>query len=105
MTNQTHSVLTGENLDETPILTFGELCRACTMHAEWVIELVEEGIITPVGQDRSSWRFYGVSLRRALVVRRLQRDLGVNLAGAALALELMDEIDDLRERLGRQGYR
>jgi chaperone modulatory protein CbpM len=32
---------------------------------------------------------------------RLQHDLEINLAGVALALELMDEIDALRERLCR----
>lgn len=91
--------LEGENLDETPMVTLGELCRACTVHAEWVIELVEEGVITPVGRRREQWRFYGGSLKRVMVVRRLQRDLGVNLAGAALALELMDELETLRRRV------
>jgi len=32
---------------------------------------------------------------------RLQRDLGVNLAGIALALDMLDEIDKLRGRLQR----
>jgi chaperone modulatory protein CbpM len=31
----------------------------------------------------------------------LQRDLGVNLAGAALALELLDRIEHLRAQLRR----
>ena len=30
---------------------------------------------------------------------RLQRDLGLNLAGVALALELLDEIEALRSRI------
>lgn len=90
----------GDNLDEAPVMTLGDICRACTVHAEWVIELVEEGVITPAGRSRDQWRFYGGSLERVMVVRRLQRDLGVNLAGAALALELMDEIETLRQRLG-----
>ena len=34
---------------------------------------------------------------------RLQRDLGLNLAGAALALELLEEIDALRARLQALG--
>ena len=32
---------------------------------------------------------------------RLQHDLNVNLAGVALALDLMDEIETMRERLRR----
>ncbi|MHB0775535.1 chaperone modulator CbpM [Halomonas sp. WWR20] len=99
MAHDTNPVLAGENLDEAPVMTLNELCHACTVHTEWVIELVNEGIITPAGRDSTNWRFYGASMRRALVVRRLQQDLGVNLAGAALALELMDEIDTLRARL------
>jgi chaperone modulatory protein CbpM len=37
-----------------------------------------------------------VRVRSAL---RLQRDLGVNLAGIALALDLMEELEDLRSQL------
>ncbi len=47
----------------------------------------------------SQWRFPGVSVRRVRTVVRLQRDLGVNVAGAALAIELLDEINALRARL------
>jgi hypothetical protein len=41
------------------------------------------------------WRFHIGSVRRVRMVRRLQRDLGVNLPGAALALELLDRIAKL----------
>jgi chaperone modulatory protein CbpM len=40
-------------------------------------------------------------LQRARVALRLQNDLDVNLAGAALALELLDELDELRARVQR----
>lgn len=38
-------------------------------------------------------------MQRALVALRLQEDLGVNLAGAALALQLLEELETLRSRL------
>jgi len=54
----------------------------------------------PEGTAPERWRFPGMQLRRARVAVRLQRDLGVNTAGAALALQLLDEIEALRARLG-----
>ena len=38
-------------------------------------------------------------MHRAKVALRLQHDLGINLAGAALALHLMDEMEALRAQL------
>ena len=99
MTNEMLPVLTGMVLDEENMLTLGELCHACAVHAEWIIELVDEGVLEPVGTGIGQWRFPAISLQRALVIQRLQRDLGVNLAGAALVMELMDEIHTLRSRL------
>ncbi|WP_260293072.1 chaperone modulator CbpM [Sedimenticola hydrogenitrophicus] len=92
-------ILVGLLLDEECQLTLGELSRACRVHAEWIVELVEQGIIEPRGDDLCHWRFSGSSLGRVMRVQRLQHDLGVNLAGAALALELLDEIRRLRNRL------
>jgi len=92
-------ILTGLLLDEESSLTLGELSRACMMHAEWIVELVDEGILEPGGNDASHWCFPGSSLQRARRVMHLQQDLGINLAGAALVLDLMDEIEELRTRL------
>lgn len=76
-----------------------ELCRVCGVSAELVIDLVEEGILEPTGHDRAEPVFAAVAVRRVRVVRRLQRDLGVNHAGAGLALDLLDELRDLRARV------
>ncbi len=94
-------LLTGIVLDEKTELSLSELCHACSQHAEWIEQLVDEGIIEPAGRDPAQWRFSGVSLRRAHAAMRLQRDLDINLAGVALALDLMDEIDSLRELVCR----
>ncbi len=100
MNNELLPVLTGMVLDEETTLTMGELCHACAVHAEWIIELVDEGILDPVESSRSGqWRFPAIALQRVHIVQRLQRDLGVNLAGAALVMDLMDEIEWLRSRL------
>jgi chaperone modulatory protein CbpM len=97
--------VSGIVLEELTELTLIELSRACAVHAECIVELVEEGVLTPFGREPHRWRFSGIHLRRASVALRLQRDLGVNLAGAALALQLLDEVDALRARLKVLGGR
>ncbi len=103
MTRDLLSLLSGDVLEEEVELTFIELCRACRLPAERVVELVQEGVVEPQGRDPEHWRFHGASLGRVRCALRLQRDLGVNTAGAALALELLEELESLRRRLERLG--
>jgi len=98
-------VLTGLIVDEEMTLTLAELSRACCVHAEWIVALVEEGILEPQGEAGSGWSFSGSSLRRARTVAHLQQDLGVNLAGAALALDLLDELESLRRQVDFLSHR
>jgi len=91
----TEKVLSGQVLEDYELVTVGHLCRSCTVEVETVTLLVEEGILDPVGADVEHWQFTVTSLRRVKTAIHLQRDLGVNLAGAALALELLDRIAEL----------
>lgn len=90
-------------LEEQQDLTLDDACRVCSTEIDQLLALVEEGVIAPHGGEPTGWRFTGLQLRRVRVAVRLQRDLGVNTAGAALALQLMDELDDLRARLRAMG--
>lgn len=91
--------VSGIILEEQTELSLGELSRACSVRVERIVDLVDEGVLVPSGAEPHRWRFSGMHMRRACVALRLERDLGVNLAGAALALQLMEEIDALRSRL------
>lgn len=94
-------ILDGVVVDARSEFTLAELCHLCDVPAEWIVELVDEGVLEPVDLSNQAWRFSGISMLRARKVQRLQRDLGVNLAGAALALQLLDEVEQLRIRLRR----
>lgn len=87
-------------LDDTLELSLSELCRACGLPADHIIALVEEGIIEPRG-EATRWRFSGICVRRVRRVYSMERDLGINLAGAALAIDLLEEIERLQARLRR----
>jgi len=92
------TVLIGEVLEENDLLSLADLCRSCTVETQTITTLVSEGILDPMGADTEHWRFTVSSLRKVRTVIHLQRDLGVNLEGAALALDLLDRIAEL-ERL------
>jgi chaperone modulatory protein CbpM len=95
-----------ELLDERLRFNLRDMCRICGVHAEFLVELIEEGVIAPSEETTQApaagaahWRFDGFAVVRVQRAVRLQQDLGVNLAGIALALELLDEIETLRRRL------
>ncbi len=90
------TTVSGVVLDETTVLSLHEMCHACGVSAELVIEMVEEGVLDPEGSAPQEWRFRGQAVKRLQMALRLTRDLRVNLPGAALALDLLDEIDELR---------
>ncbi len=92
-------ILTGQLLEDSDVVTLTELCRSCTVKTETITLLVAEGILDPLGENVEQWCFTIGSLRRVKTVIHLQRDLGVNLAGAALALELLDQIAELKRVL------
>ena len=96
MTCDEMDVLIGQLLDESLELDLEEFCRTCHASEEFVLALVAEGVIEPRGRERALWRFTGRSVCRIQVAIRLHEDLGVNLAGVALALDLLEEIDRLR---------
>jgi chaperone modulatory protein CbpM len=62
-------------------------------------EMVEYGLLEPRGQTPEEWCFTTDDIVRVKQAKRLQQDLNLNLSGAVLALELLDEIRELRERL------
>jgi chaperone modulatory protein CbpM len=86
-------------IEEHMELTLDDMSGACAVEIDSIVALVDEGVLDPRGGEARQWRFSGAQLRRATAALRLQHDLGVNAAGVALALDLLDEIDRLRAQL------
>ena len=59
-----------------------------------------EGVLVPSGQRPEDWQFAGQALPRTCMALRLERDLELGMPGVALVIDLLDEIDRLRARLG-----
>ena len=88
--------LAGTLLDDQLTFTLREFCQVCGVHAELIIEMVDEGVLEPRGTAPNQWRFSGSAVTRAQKAMKLARDLRVNWPGAALALDLLEEIERLQ---------
>jgi chaperone modulatory protein CbpM len=102
MTNDKATAVTGMIFDEATEITVVELCEVCSVDQQTIQGLIAEGILEPLDNGGAKARLPYSSVRRTHTVVHLQRDLGVNLAGAALALELLERIDKLRAQLRRK---
>lgn len=77
-------------------LNLEEFCQSAELPVEYLFEIVEHGIIEPRGPAPESWRFDTRALLVARRAARLRRDLDLEWSGIALALELLEELEQLR---------
>src|SRR5206468_4376788 len=76
-----------------------EICRLCWLDPDAVMELAELGVVAPRETPPGGWQIPATALPRLRVIGRLMRDLGVNVSGAALALELLEGRRELERRI------
>jgi len=91
----------GSVLCEDETISLIEFCRCSAIPVEHVVAMVEYGVFQPINDKLSHirWRFTLNCVVKAQTAMRLQRDLDLNIAGAALAIELLDEIKLLRKKI------
>jgi chaperone modulatory protein CbpM len=80
-------------------LSVTQVCRASQIDFAVVIELAELGLVSPRGAEPEQWQVSARELARLRTAARLMRDLGVNVTGAALAVELLEARRELEGRL------
>jgi DNA-binding transcriptional MerR regulator len=60
---------------------------------------VEYGLIEPVARQGPQWLFDTACITRLRMIERLRHDLGANLAGIAVILELLDRLTALQREV------
>lgn len=96
MANADKPVLAGQIVEEELTLSLTELCATCAVDRQRIIELVEQGLLDL--ESGAGEQFRGAALRRVRIALRLERDLGINAAGASLVVELLERIEALETR-------
>ena len=86
-------------------LSLQEMAYLCEQHVDWVVSLVREGLVgierdaLPSETSPDLWVFASAAAARARQIARAQRDFEVNLDAAALMVDLMEEVRQLRAQL------
>ncbi len=91
MRSNTTVVLQGQILDESIFHDVDELCRYAMVSIDELMQMVDEGILEPMGHTPAQWRFNYRDFMRTRIIAHLQHDLGVNLAGAAIIINLLEK--------------
>jgi len=92
----------------TLVVDMQEFCQVVDMPVAYVMEIVEHGIVEPQGKRPDEWLFDTYSLSVAKRAVKLHHELELEWDGVALALNLLDELEQVRaenrmlkQRLGR----
>lgn len=91
------------------LVTLRELCEISGAPADFVVEMVEFGILEPAPGDRAPgdrtpgdrtrWEFGDPAVRRSRRAVNLMRDFGINMEGLSLVLDLLEELDTSRHHV------
>ena len=103
MSNNPSHAIDGIVVEEEIVFSLSGLCQAAGASPDEVLALVDEGVLQPSGNAPPLWAFAGPSLRTTRAALRLNTDLALGTAGAALVLDLLEEINALHARLRRAG--
>lgn len=98
MKKQVNEILTGIIVDETTVYSIQEVSYSCDVSVEIIEEMIAHGLIEPK-KSAHDCQFDSYAVRRLKIALRLQKDLGVNLPGAAVALDLLNELQELRNKI------
>jgi hypothetical protein len=80
-------------------LTLEELAQTAHLHPKLVERFLECDVIMQVEQDGSRLLFEEAAFLRVQAIQRLLQDLGVNLLGIAIILDLIERLRDLQLEL------
>ena len=98
MVRVTTQVLEAHVLSDGDWIQVTEIYQLCHLDEAALHELGELGLVTP-RRHQAGWQVPATALPRLRVIGRLMRDLGVNVSGAALAVELLETQRALERRI------
>ena len=78
-----------------------QVCTVSAVEKSFVVELVQHGVVDPEGNNKEpdQWCFTQTQASLCKRAANLYYDLQVNIPGIGLALQLLDELEQLRAKV------
>jgi len=87
--------------EQEPCFVISIAARLVNVHQQTLRYYERLGLLEP-GRSQGNIRLYSMKdIQRAQQIRRLIEDLGVNLAGVEVILNMTDKINELEQRMAR----
>ena len=86
---------------EADWIAAAEVCRLCRLDLDAIIELADLGLVSPRGYSPREWQLPAAAVPRLSMAGRLMHDLGINVSGAVLVVELLEVQRDLERQIRR----
>jgi chaperone modulatory protein CbpM len=97
MADQT--IVAGVLMDENTTISFVEVCQKCNISEDMLLDMMEHGLFSSVQSRLKTLDVDRHTFVRIQSACRLQQDLGINTPGVVLVMELLDELEQVREKL------
>ena len=85
-------------MNENILYTTQAICNSHKLNQESINDMVEWGIACPLGNGPEKWLFSHDDYERIGRAQRFRNELDINIPGAALAIELIEELEQLRNK-------
>jgi DNA-binding transcriptional MerR regulator len=89
MTDRKYHIVLGHEDDQ---LTLERLAECAGLHPEMIERFVDYGLIEPIRGSGEVMLFDSATVVRVRMIQRVRKDIGVNLAGVSVILDLVDRL-------------
>lgn len=93
------TVVTGVLIDENAKISFLEVCEQFDLSKDMIQEMIEHGFFEEHPLQKNDALIDQRTLDRIHSAQRLGQDLGINIPGIVLVLELLDELEQMKNEL------
>lgn len=95
---------TSSDVIQNQSLDLSHFAEACGQSPEWVMQLIEHGILPERTEPQLSM-FRDEDISRAQRAYRLQRDFDASFSAVAMMIDLIDEVQQLRHQVKHPNFK